>query len=344
MDDSGEIIVTGFNAAIDDFHNRLERENRLERKTNLKVGLAKKKFSSISHEYKMTLERDTEIEVNFNIVSIENLQVTPKGATYGHEHSAVFMSWLSYQSRSIRDLNEIKALDLGLSDKVETFSARATIMYFKTDNIAYPAYPGAGCSRKILQMGDSWRCEKCDQSFIVLMAVLDYSDQAWFQGFNDIGEIVFRMAADELLISLRSGAREDTTHNVGNGSDTVPRPQDQTRVRYCEEAKCIANLLAHTDCARYGGCGPWHTSSTPHHIKLKASLLSVSSIAAILTLVLQRNMRVGAYTLKDSALGSSVLPPCRMLWTFVAVKVDTSCNCSAAYGCTIRAVASLSQL
>ncbi len=31
------------------------------------------------------------------------------------------------------------------------------------------------------------------------MAVSDYSGQAWLQGFNDVGEIVFGMPANDLL-------------------------------------------------------------------------------------------------------------------------------------------------
>ncbi len=72
---------------------------------------------------------------------------------------------VTFDRTEIRNLNEIKALDLGMSDKVETFSARATVVHIRTDNIAYPACPSAGCGRKVLQMGDSWRCEKCDKSY-----------------------------------------------------------------------------------------------------------------------------------------------------------------------------------
>lgn len=31
------------------------------------------------------------------------------------------------------------------------------------------------------------------------MAVADYSGQAWFQGFNDVGLIVFGMPANDLV-------------------------------------------------------------------------------------------------------------------------------------------------
>lgn len=31
------------------------------------------------------------------------------------------------------------------------------------------------------------------------MAVSDYSGQAWFQGFNDVGNAIFGMTANELM-------------------------------------------------------------------------------------------------------------------------------------------------
>lgn len=36
-------------------------------------------------------------------------------------------------------------------------------------------------------------------SYIISMAVADYSGQAWLQGFNDIGQVIFGMTADQLI-------------------------------------------------------------------------------------------------------------------------------------------------
>lgn len=61
MDDSGEIRATGFNAAVDDFYERLQ-EGKVYLISKAKVNLAKKKFSNVNNEYELTLERNTEIE------------------------------------------------------------------------------------------------------------------------------------------------------------------------------------------------------------------------------------------------------------------------------------------
>lgn len=42
--------------------------------------------------------------------------------------------------------------------------------------------------------------------YIVAMAVADYSGQAWLQGFNDVGQVIFGMSADELMEIKVSGA------------------------------------------------------------------------------------------------------------------------------------------
>jgi replication factor A1 len=40
------------------------------------------------------------------------------------------------------------------------------------------------------------------------MAVSDYSGQAWLQGFNDVGELIFGMPADDLQTLKADGERE----------------------------------------------------------------------------------------------------------------------------------------
>ncbi|KAI0748563.1 replication factor-a protein [Daedaleopsis nitida] len=182
---------------------------------------------------------------------------------------------VTFDRAEIRNLNEVKSFDFGMSDKVETFSSRATIMHIKSDNIAYPACPTANCGKKVLQMAESWRCEKCDKSyekpehrFNVGMAVSDYSGQAWFQGFNEVGQVIFGMSADELIdIKERDDAHFNqvldraigTTYNFACRASQQSY-NDQTRVRYAisrihplnyrEEAKYIVNLLTHSDWAR----------------------------------------------------------------------------------------------
>ncbi|TBU42066.1 replication factor-a protein [Dichomitus squalens] len=192
-----------------------------------------------------------------------------------HTGTMVSGGGITFDRAEIRNLNDVKVSELGMFDKPDNFCARATIMHIKSDNISYPACPTTGCGKKVLQMGESWRCEKCDKSFpkpehryMVAMAVSDYSGQAWFQGFNDIGQTVFGMTADELVeIKDREELQYNTVINASIGKTfnfTCRAKQDtyndQTRVRYGisrilplnyrEEAKYLADLLLTSDWAR----------------------------------------------------------------------------------------------
>lgn len=72
----------------------------------------------------------------------------------------------AFDRNEIRDLDDVRNADIG-HEKAEYFSARATIMHIKGDNIAYPACQNAGCNKKVIQQydGEGWRCEKCNQVF-----------------------------------------------------------------------------------------------------------------------------------------------------------------------------------
>lgn len=61
MDETGEIKATAFNQAVDELYNRLE-EGKVYYISRGRVNLAKKKFSHLSNEYELSLERTTEIE------------------------------------------------------------------------------------------------------------------------------------------------------------------------------------------------------------------------------------------------------------------------------------------
>lgn len=123
-----------------------------------------------------------------------------------------------FNRTEIRDLMDVKQNQLGEDERVDFFSARATVMHIKSDNMWYPACPSQGCNKKVTDVGGSWRCEKCDKSFdkpehryIMTMAVADWSCQAWLHGFNDTGVAVFGMPADELY-EIKVGEALRATH------------------------------------------------------------------------------------------------------------------------------------
>lgn len=61
MDDSGEIKGTAWNALVDELYEKLQ-ENHVYFVSKARVNLAKKKFSTVSNDYELSLDRGIEIE------------------------------------------------------------------------------------------------------------------------------------------------------------------------------------------------------------------------------------------------------------------------------------------
>ncbi|KAF8965199.1 hypothetical protein BDZ97DRAFT_1904099 [Flammula alnicola] len=185
-----------------------------------------------------------------------------------HSISSGASSAYGFKREDIRSLDEVKQAGYGMPEKPEMFSARATIMHIKSDNLSYPACPTPNCNKKVVEMGSGWKCEKCDKTFdapehryIMSLAVADYSGQAWLQGFNDVGMTIFGMSANQLLeirdrdISEYNVIMHKANSNTYNFSCRAKQDtyNETTRIRYGisriiplnykEEAMAMRDLL-----------------------------------------------------------------------------------------------------
>lgn len=61
MDDSAEIRATAFNVVVDDLYEKLQ-EGKVYFISKARVNLAKRKFSNLSNEYELSLDRGTVVE------------------------------------------------------------------------------------------------------------------------------------------------------------------------------------------------------------------------------------------------------------------------------------------
>lgn len=108
---------------------------------------------------------------------------------------------------SLKTIAEIKESQLGMNERGDYFNFRATIMYIKSETISYPACPTDRCNKKLLRDGDDeWRCEKCDKLFpapdhryLIQMTVQDHTGTLWLSGFNEVGQVILPMSANELI-------------------------------------------------------------------------------------------------------------------------------------------------
>ncbi|KAF8205770.1 hypothetical protein K438DRAFT_1818495 [Mycena galopus ATCC 62051] len=178
-----------------------------------------------------------------------------------------------FQRNEIRSIAFVKEARIGQTDSTESeyFSTRATIVFMKPDSMWYPACQKDSCNKKVTDVDGGWRCERCNETwpmpkyrYIMSMACSDWSDQAWLQGFNDVGELVFGKTADELhdikeqdegefgaivqqatceTYNFLCRARTDDYNGQQRVRYGISRIQ---RLDYAEEAKALRdNLLGH---------------------------------------------------------------------------------------------------
>lgn len=102
-------------------------------------------------------------------------------------------------------LEEVEKRNVGLSDKPEWFVTCASFSSLGFRQRYY--YPACGdCNKKVVEETDSsWRCEKCNivmekpvYRYSLGMTINDYTGQIWVTGFEDVGQKVIGMSANEL--------------------------------------------------------------------------------------------------------------------------------------------------
>ncbi|KDN50412.1 replication factor-a protein [Tilletiaria anomala UBC 951] len=158
---------------------------------------------------------------------------------------------------------QVRDQELGMndSDRPDFFNMRAMVVYIKADNLYYTACPSDNCNKKVNLDVDGWRCEKCDRSYeapqhryILTANVADHTGQIWISGFNDVGEELIGMTADQLdqlkqenesesAAVLKRVCGKSYLFNCRAKQDTF---NDQVRVRY------TVTKLAHTDFRKEG--------------------------------------------------------------------------------------------
>jgi len=108
---------------------------------------------------------------------------------------------------SIRDEN------LGMSENADYFVLKATIIYVRQENVAYPACLNEGCNKKVIEIDPGvWSCEKCGVShpkpeyrYIMSINVSDHTGMLWLSCFDEVGRLVMGMPGDELMAAKEEG-------------------------------------------------------------------------------------------------------------------------------------------
>ncbi|KAG5438065.1 hypothetical protein PCANB_000412 [Pneumocystis canis] len=105
-----------------------------------------------------------------------------------------------------KTIAQIKDEQLGMAEQPDYFSIKATIVFFKQENVFYPACPNVGCNKKVIEDNEGgWRCEKCDKSFqrpqyryILTISVNDHTGQIWLSCFDEVARQILGKSADDV--------------------------------------------------------------------------------------------------------------------------------------------------
>lgn len=112
-----------------------------------------------------------------------------------------------------KTIAQISEENLGMGENVDWFSVKATILYVKKDNVAYPACQTESCNKKVVEINPGeWRCEKCDKTwdrpdyrYIMSINVGDHTGQLWLSCFNECGIQIMGVPANDLMAMREEG-------------------------------------------------------------------------------------------------------------------------------------------
>ncbi|MCJ1251277.1 Replication factor A protein 1 [Trapelia coarctata] len=159
-----------------------------------------------------------------------------------------------------KTIAQVKEENLGMSETVDYFATKATIIFLKQENVSYPACASPDCNKKVLQEDSGlWRCEKCDKTFpkpeyryIMSLNVSDHTGQIWLSCFDDVGRMIMGMSADQLM-ELKEND-EKASQDVFQEANCqtfifkcrakMDNFQDQQRVRYQVSGASPLNFAA----------------------------------------------------------------------------------------------------
>jgi replication factor A1 len=106
-----------------------------------------------------------------------------------------------------------------LQDAPSYFSVKASVTYVRnTSMVAYPACSTPNCSKKVIEENpNEWWCEKCQKKnpaplyrYILSINVADHTGSIWLSAFDDAGQVIVGMPANDLIAIQEQDTQNDT--------------------------------------------------------------------------------------------------------------------------------------
>ena len=140
-----------------------------------------------------------------------------------HATAAGAMGGMTGANTSLKTIQAAKDENLGLDEKPDYFSVKATIIYIKHKNPAYPSCPEPECKKKkVFEDGEGgWRCEKCEKNYpkpeyryVLSVNIADHSGQMYLSCFDEIGKVLLGMDANQLMEIMENGTDKEVWQEV----------------------------------------------------------------------------------------------------------------------------------
>lgn len=140
-------------------------------------------------------------------------------------HATMMGSMTNGRKDEYKTVAAVRDEQLGMSESTDYFTLKATVIYVKSENIAYPACQTENCNKKVVEIDPgNWRCEKCDKSwerplyrYILQVNVSDFTGQLWLSCFDDTGRIIMGCPADDLM-ALKENDEKAFTEKVAEAN------------------------------------------------------------------------------------------------------------------------------
>lgn len=118
-----------------------------------------------------------------------------------------------------KTIQQVRDENLGHTEDTDWFTLKGTIVYIKQDSFAYAACQTEGCNKKVNEFSEGqWKCEKCEKyweapkyRYVMSVNVSDHTGQIWLSCFDDVGQAIMGMSANELTALKEEGDERRVT-------------------------------------------------------------------------------------------------------------------------------------
>ncbi|KAK3309091.1 uncharacterized protein B0T15DRAFT_566003 [Chaetomium strumarium] len=148
----------------------------------------------------------------------------------------------------LKTIGQVKAENLGVDDTTY-FSIKATVVYIRQENFAYPACPIEGCAKKVTETSEGWRCEKHNVDherpqyrYIMSINATDHTGNLSLSCFDDSARVIMGGKTADELMEMQAIGDNEAVHKAFEAANCrkwafrcrakMETYSDQPRLRY----------------------------------------------------------------------------------------------------------------